>query len=772
MKKVKIILSIILISVVLLACLGFLGYFGVKSMRRSRLRIAAREAFAAEDWKKAETLLKEYVQKDPNSEEDYVRLAQVYKHFCNTEKELHCWYKASTLNPLKPEYWDNYTSCALNARNFGHLYSTLNRKLVLGGELAPKDRICYLICAVMTRRNKEAEKFYGETIKADPEAFRKDELGRFAEFLVTSNRQTPVERTNFINDSMKSDNPFVRTESILRHLLDLEYSEEEMASIREKEEKLLKQAVELNRFVAIPFLANVYFSQMKFDSVIEIAEPYLADIDSIPLSVIYAESCLLGARPEKLKPLAGRFRSLGGEYRFLASYFDALYDFSQGVEKNDDLVRHMHEVNGVVQTNLVKLIELQIALNSDTMDKICNTLETLMMSPPFYDLQERACSAVRHYMGTKIEENPKLVEDPRMIKLALILSSIDKTDPLLMRITIADMRKRNVLTSQILQDNLEVFPDNPYLLQVAAEYELFNGDLEKCLEYAERFYALENDKRSIVFDFLHMLALELSGKVDEATKEYTALVENNEMDRGILFRYFLFCIDHGRKDELTNMAARLDASDEPELKALAPFFRVESLLLQEKTDDALSVLETAKTDHPDFALRAANLCSTYELVDQALSRYLALLGNHPDQLAIKANIAEVYLAKDMKTEALSYAKQAWEMDHDNRVGQFVYAKMLVANGLYQDADKTLKIPRRKIELPDEVRDLWTDIMLHCVREDLANGQFQRALDKANHYLILFPQDQTFQEFKSRAEQELKKASAPRNQKQERDPSAA
>ena len=772
MKKVKIILSIILISVVLLACLGFLGYFGVKSMRRSRLRMAAREAFAAEDWKKAETLLKEYVQKDPNSEEDYVRLAQVYKHFCNTEKELHCWYKASTLNPLKPEYWDNYTSCALNARNFGHLYSTLNRKLVLGGELAPKDRICYLICAVMTRRNKEAEKFYGETIKADPEAFRKDELGRFAEFLVTSNRQTPVERTNFINDSMKSDNPFVRTESILRHLLDLEYSEEEMASIREKEEKLLKQAVELNRFVAIPFLANVYFSQMKFDSVIEIAEPYLADIDSIPLSVIYAESCLLGARPEKLKPLAGRFRSLGGEYRFLASYFDALYDFSQGVEKNDDLVRHMHEVNGVVQTNLVKLIELQIALNSDTMDKICNTLETLMMSPPFYDLQERACSAVRHYLGTKIEENPKLVEDPRMIKLALILSSIDKTDPLLMRITIADMRKRNVLTSQILQDNLEVFPDNPYLLQVAAEYELFNGDLEKCLEYAERFYALENDKRSIVFDFLHMLALELSGKVDEATKEYTALVENNEMDRGILFRYFLFCIDHGRKDELTNMAARLDASDEPELKALAPFFRVESLLLQEKTDDALSVLETAKTDHPDFALRAANLCSTYELVDQALSRYLALLGNHPDQLAIKANIAEVYLAKDMKTEALSYAKQAWEMDHDNRVGQFVYAKMLVANGLYQDADKTLKIPRRKIELPDEVRDLWTDIMLHCVREDLANGQFQRALDRSNHYLTLFPEDQTFQDFKSRSEQELKKASAPRNQKQERDPSAA
>ena len=35
---------------------------------------------------------------------------------------------------------------------------------------------------------------------------------------------------------------------------------------------------------------------------------------------------------------------------------------------------------------------------------------------------------------------------------------------------------------------------------------------------------------------------------------------------------------------------------------------------------------------------------------------------------------------------------------------------------------------------------------------------------------VFPQDQTFQEFKTRSEQELKKASVPRNQKQ--DPSAA
>ena len=69
-NRTKIILASILISVILLACLGFLGYFGVKTMRRTHLRAEARKAFAAEDWKKAEKLLTDYVGMDPDSEEN------------------------------------------------------------------------------------------------------------------------------------------------------------------------------------------------------------------------------------------------------------------------------------------------------------------------------------------------------------------------------------------------------------------------------------------------------------------------------------------------------------------------------------------------------------------------------------------------------------------------------------------------------------------------------------------------------------------------------
>jgi len=762
MKKTRLIPVIILVSVILLSCFGILGYFGIKTMRRSHLRAEAREAFAAEDWKKAEKLLNQYVGLDPDSEEDYVRLAQVYRHFGNTGEEMRCWHRASALNPLKPEYWDNYTACAMNARCFDHLYTSLSRKIILNAELSRKDKLRYLICAVMTNRTREAKTYCEDMLKADPEVFHGDDLGRLAEYVVAFDTLSDAERSHFIDEGIQSEDPFVRMESILYRATMLAVSTENAAAAMKQKETLLRQAVELNRFAATPFLVDFYYSHLGFGSVIAVAEPYLADIENSLLANLYADSCVYSGQPEKLLPLIEHFRSLGQKYRTQTAYFEALYDFTQG---NDDFARHAMEFGGTVQTDLANLMNLQIALNNDNEEKIVSIFETIITNSSVSDLRERARSAVRLYLGDKIQTNPELAGDSRFIKLAQLLSGRNIKDPLLMRILIADRRNRNMLTRQILEESLGAFPDDPYLLQEAAEFELFNGNPEKCLEYIERYYALKREERSIKLELLHMLALELMGKIDEAAKEFAAVVDHTEMDRGVLYRYLRFCIDHNRGAELSKMADRLDALEVPALKALAPFFRAEELLLQEKKDEALALLETAKTDHPDFAFRAASLFLKYDLLDQAISRYLALAGNHPEKQMVLANIAEAYLAKGMKAEALSYAKQAWERDQEAMLGQFVYAKMLAANGRYQDAEKALKIPNRKVALPDELRELWTDIMLHCVREDLANKSFQRAIDRARHYLVFFPDDATFQEFKARAEQELRKPSDSERPKQ-------
>ena len=738
MKKTKLILVIVLVSVVLLACLGFLGYFGVKTMRRSHLRAEARKAFAAEDWKTAEKLLNKYIQLDPDSEEDYVRLAKVYNHFGNTDGEMYCWYKASSLNPLKPEYWDNYTTCAMNARDFQHLYTSLSRKLIFNAELSRKDKMMYLISAVMTNRASEAKKYYEDMLKSDPEVFRGDDLGRLAEYVVTFDKLSDAERRTFIDEGIKSDDPFVRLESILYRATTLAISSENAATDLKQKETLLKQATELNRYAATPYLVDFYYSHMGFGAVIAIAGPYLADIDDVNMSILYADSCVYNGQPEKLKSLIEHFRSLGQKYRLQTAYFEALYDFSRD---NDDFARHMMEVGGAAQTDLANLMNLQVALNNDNEEKVVTIFETIMMNPTLRELQERARSAVRLYLENKLRENPDFANDPRFIKLARLISGRNIKDPLLMRISISDLRNRNVLTRQTLEENLAAFPEDPYLLEVAAEFELFNGNPGKCLEYVERVYAQEKVKRSITLDLLHMLALELTGRIDESTKEFTDMVNHTEMNREVLYRYLRFCVDHNRGEELSKMADKLDASEIPGLKALAPFFRAEELLLQEKKDEALFLLEMAKTDHPDFAFRAASLFLKYDLPDQALSRFLALVGNHPEKQMVLANIAEVYLAKGMKAEALSYAKQVWEIDQETVIGQFVYAKMLAADGQYQDAEKVLKIPNRKVELPDEIKDLWTDIMYHAIENNIAGERLIQAEEQCLHLLTIAPDDE-------------------------------
>ena len=431
MKKTQIVLAVITGLVVLFSCLGLLGYFGATVMKQTRQRLEARAAFSAKDWKKAEKLLKAYVTEDIDSEEDFVRLAEVYRNLGNTEEEMRCWGRAGELNPLKPEYRDNYLACALSARAFRHLQTTLNHKINLNVALSPKEKMVYLISAVITIREKDAEQFYQVMLEEDPLVFHRDDLGRFAEFLVTYRQLDPDDRTKFLEHGVESADPFVRQESILFSLADLDWADGDVESLVAKKEAMLKQIADMNRYIGVPLLADFYFSRLRFGTVIELAEPYLADIDNVLLSIIYAESCVYGAQPEKLLPLIERYRALGRMYRTQLSYFEALYDFTQGEEKNDDLAARMREVGSAAQTDLANLINLQLALNNDNVEKVRITLEAIMRSQPFYDLQERARSSVRHYLGSKIEANPALAKDSRMARLAQLITTPDVKDPFL-----------------------------------------------------------------------------------------------------------------------------------------------------------------------------------------------------------------------------------------------------------------------------------------------------------------------------------------------------
>ena len=121
------IIAIIVLGLVLLASLMACGYFGVKTIRRTRLRRAAMTAYEKKEYPLAERLLLQYVQKDPNAEAEYVALANIYHEFGNAGMEAQMWQTASSLDPLNPEYRENILTSAVKSASYPLLHGILGR---------------------------------------------------------------------------------------------------------------------------------------------------------------------------------------------------------------------------------------------------------------------------------------------------------------------------------------------------------------------------------------------------------------------------------------------------------------------------------------------------------------------------------------------------------------------------------------------------------------------------------------------------------------------
>ena len=89
-------IAIVILGLILFACLLACGYFGAKTVRRSYQRRTAMAAYEKKDYEKAERLLLAYIQKDQNSEPEFVALANIYHEFGNTGAEAEMWQMASS----------------------------------------------------------------------------------------------------------------------------------------------------------------------------------------------------------------------------------------------------------------------------------------------------------------------------------------------------------------------------------------------------------------------------------------------------------------------------------------------------------------------------------------------------------------------------------------------------------------------------------------------------------------------------------------------------
>ena len=728
-------IAIIVLGLILLACLAACGYFGVKSVRRTRLRRAAMEAYEKKDYILAERLLHLYVQQDPNAEAEYVALANVYHEFGNTEMEAQMWQSASSLNPLNQEYYKNMLTCAAESTSYGLLHSILGRKEKVGERFSDQELCLYVISSYRAGYRKDGDDAYKKAVEADPEAFHKNDLGRTAEFMVNYTKLSEAERNDFLNQAIESEDPVVRFEAVYNKIRRAAQRDDDAADY----EELLKQAVKINYFAGTPLLADYYFSKSRFGDAIAVLEPYLKTIDDINLYLLYAESFVMEGKPDELKALEQKLRRRPGAMPLMADYCNIL--IAHMGNDNEKLAAAVRKSGQIVSSPLSRLIRLRVALQQDSYNEILAVAQEIFSAAPFHDLKDRALLLCIDYLMVQMQK-PENQEDPsQMAALAKVLADYMQDNRILTDIILADQYKRGLAKESELLNALEKFPDDLLLLEMTVEQMIFSGKAEEALSLIEQ--AKEHDADDRKLDFLHMLALDQMERRDEAERLFQDVVEQMEFDMHLLSEYFRFCRENKRLADLTAMADKLQNATDEKLKPYADFFRAASFLAddsEEKKQETLKLLAATPNDDPEFTFYAANRLCDNDRLDEAEAKYKAILKTYYIPALIYVNLSELYQAKGEEQKALEAAKEAFDQEKESMLPAFIYARRLSEAGQYEEAVKVLNFPRRAEKFRAEVIELWTTCMKKVIEKCLAEERYMQAEDQCKHLLIFAPDD--------------------------------
>ena len=735
-------IAILILGLILLACLLACGYFGAKTIRRTYQRRTAMAAYEKKNYEEAERLLLDYVRKDQNSEPEFVALANIYHEFGNTGAEAEMWQMASSLNPLKSEYRENMLNAAMQSANYRLMHSIIGRKVKIGDNLDDRELFLYLISACRTGYSKDAENLYKERCKKDSTIFSKTELGQIAEFLAKYSSLSDAERSEFLEKMVKSEDPVVRYEALYSTM---RFQLSRFARTGEAEEEaiegLLKQLRETNYFAGTPLMADYYIALSRFEDVIELAEPYLKTIDNTNLYLMYLESCVIGEKLDKLKEMAQKFHEKGLRFKVLTDYCGILISYLE--KDKQTLAERVRKSGKQISTPLALFIRLQVALGSGSFSEIRTAATEFFAAPPFGDLRNQAVLTCVEYIKEQMLKTENQNDPSQMAELAQILMNHVESSRILTTIILVDQYKKGLVKEADLLAALGKYPDSLLLTQTTAEYLILNGKAEQALPLIERL--LNEDGNEGSKDqalFLQMLAFDQLGRTDEAAEIFKKLIDHSQFNINLLDKYFTFCVSAKRENDLNSMADKLDSVQEGKLKPYSPFFRAAALILtgdEAKRNEGLKILTATTNEDPDMAFYAATRLSEFDWLDDAESKYKAILNTYRNPSLIYVNLSELYKAKGDAESALKAAKDGFEKKK-NGLTSFVYAQRLSEGGRYDEAVTVLNLPRRAGNYRPDVIELWTSCMKKVIEKSVAEQRYMQAEDQCKHLLTIDPDD--------------------------------
>ena len=654
------------------------------------------------------------IEKDPVNEKAHECLAAIAEQEQNWPQAADYWFKAAQLNQLKPEYRRKAILALAHGREFSSLAAQFAPAVQAGKLLEDEDSFLYLFAVRNLRRQADASEYLQRLEREKPDFFQTD----YGRLFLLRNSDNPGEEE--IRKLSEVRNPLIAYEA-LALLADFHSSRRE----EQKLENTLIAMSRINRFNGIPFLASHYMNTGRFR---QAADLFLDDWKSYrrPVAAILAgENLLLGGHLERLAEFQKNYDQ-GGKAGILSGYYlKTLLAFGRGESRA--LAENWSDGDLQFQTPMSGLIALYSATVQDNPLKVETEWKNFLRQPRFCDLPQRAEKILTGYIriliaGNRLDEAAKLLDLPELDQFADLICA---------RCYVTSRFTRKILSENDLQAALSRHPEDPVLLQIAAEYYWKAGNLpqmKRHLDHALRRPLPENSG----IPFLQIQLLLREGRIETAAALFLKTVSQRKNDLSLAAACALFCVRNRRKNDLNQLISLMRNSP------IHPYLRAELALMEGRKADALSAFAQFKTRHPDLLFRTAYVLGTHDIHEPAIRNYQTLLELNPGAMkpVILANLAELHAGRKEMDKALKYAEECWKSDPRNPNAIQCYAEKLLAAGKFEEVSSLIPI-RRVLQSP-HLKDLWRRAAESAVRNAYAENRLGTARSLAENLNLHFP----------------------------------
>ena len=626
-----------------------------------RLFQSARSAYANGDFAEAETAFTRYLKIDPNQEEAWRCLADIYRKQGDTIQEARCWRRLSHLNPMNEEYLRECIQVLYRNHDYARLGDTFLR-------MSEEKCLDYREIYTLTRFKLAPQA--PDTAKLIEELDPESATARLIQALMTPG---PASELAILEES---DDPVIQVEAFIQDAALAEWQERDLA----RAEHCYRRAAELNPTLCNGELGSFLGRCGRYQEAVEVFRELPERFLPNAMLLDYAEALFHEKDTDGLKHLAQLVSHGHAGFISARAYIHSLTALLEN--QPAEMVKNFKVARIQRNTRPGLMLRYAVAIEAKDARQFCAVLSVWKQTTIFRQRQQAILAQAQPLIDLALQKQ----QWTQVAELTEFFLDVRPPVEKVWHAHILALASTRGVPDALMNQAIRRFPKSEFFRNLALRTTAAKGDLPATLAAFDQLIEVSAD--SAMARYRKVLYLEANGRLDEAVQE---LEKMQESDSSPTFRKH--CLAFGIR---TGSDKALDlAAQEPSLRTFAEFEkerrhgdlqRAEAILRETQLEQTLSA---ELLEDRELMLPLAFFLAISREHQRAIALYEALAPYLNQDPTIDLNLSEIYADLGDSPRALQYAAQACRRFPQSQLAQAVYGMRCAENGDFQKATELI-----------------------------------------------------------------------------------